>query len=60
MKIRVKYTEVVRHVFEIKAEDGDEVTVNDAFYGLVNDGKIDFSYGEVIDGEITDIEILEG
>lgn len=60
MKVRIDYKEVISHSFEIEAEDSDEVTVNDEFHELVRDGKIDFSDGEVISGEITNIEVLEG
>ena len=51
---RVFYKEVLGHVFYVKAESEDEVI--DRFNELVDNGKIDFSDGEVVDSDIDYIE----
>ena len=51
---KVEYREVMLHEFYVEANSADEVTEN--FFEMVNDGKVDFSYGVISEGDITNIE----
>ena len=51
---KVKYREVMLHEFYVEANSEDEVT--EKFFEMVNDGEIDFSYGVISEGDITDIK----
>ena len=51
---KVKYREVMLHEFYVEANSEDEVT--EKFFEMANDGKIDFSYGVISEGDITDIK----
>ena len=53
-KYKVFYKEVIEHIFYVDAESESEVI--DEFNKLVDNGKIDFSYGEIVHSDIEYIE----
>jgi hypothetical protein len=54
---RVFYEEVIEHVFYVDAESKDDII--DEFNKLVEDGKIDFSNGEVTHSDIEYVEEVD-
>lgn len=55
MKIfKVEYQEVIVHEFYVEAETEDEVT--EKFCEMASDGEFDFIDGEVVSGDIINIE----
>lgn len=51
---RVFYKETIEHVFYVDAESESDVV--DKFNKLVDNGEIDFSYGEIVHSDIEYIE----
>ncbi len=51
---KVEYQEVIVHEFYVEAETEDEVS--EKFCEMASEGKFDFLDGEVVSGEIMNIE----
>ena len=51
---KVTYKEVLYHEFYVEAETEDDV--EDEFERMGNDGELDFSDADLIEGNIVDIE----
>ena len=51
---KVTYKEVLYHEFYVEAETEDEVS--DEFCRMAIDCELDFNYGDVVEGDIVDIE----
>ena len=51
---KITYKEVLYHEFYVEAETEDDV--EDEFDRMVNEGEVDFSDADLIDGNIIDIE----
>ena len=53
-KYTIIYNETVTHWFDVEAESEEEAETE--FIRQVNDGEIDFSYGEITDSSIEVVE----
>ena len=51
---KVTYKEVLYHEFYVEAEDEDDV--EDEFERMGNDGELDFSDPDLVEGNIVEIE----
>ena len=51
---KVKYREVLEHEFYVEAESEEEIQEN--FFELASENNLDFSYGVVTSGYITEIK----
>lgn len=51
---KITYKEVLYHEFYVEAEAEDDV--DDEFCRMANDGELDFSNADLIEGEIVNIE----
>ena len=51
---KVTYKEVLYHEFYVEAESEDDV--EDEFERMGNDGELDFSDADLVEGNIVDIE----